>query len=853
MTDQVTPDNSQTIAIADELRKSYLDYAMSVIVSRALPDVRDGLKPVHRRILFAMIEGGYDWSKPYKKSARIVGDVMGNYHPHGDAAIYDAMVRLAQDFSMRVPLIDGQGNFGSMDGDPAAAMRYTEARLAKVAEFLLKDINYETVDFAPNYDESQLEPKVLPAEYPNLLVNGAGGIAVGMATNIPPHNPSEVIDACISFVENPDITIDELMEIVPGPDFPTGALIMGQTGIRSAYETGKGSIVMRSKAEIIEASNRSQIIISEIPYQVNKAQLLERVGELVREKTIEGIQDLRDESDRDGLRVVVEVKRDADPNVILNQLYRHTRLQTAFSVNLLALNSGRPEQMGLKQVISAFISFREEVIYKRTRFHLKKARERAHILAGLMVALTSIDEVISLIKSATDAETAKISLTSRAWPAQEVSEFIKLIDDPRYIIKEGNYFLSDIQAKAILELRLQRLTGMERDKLAHETEEIAVKIAEYLEILSSRDVLLKLLKDELLFTKEKMDGQRRTFISEHAIDADDEDLIQQEDMVVTVSHKGYIKRVPLDSYRAQRRGGKGKAGMKTRDEDFVTRLFIANTHTPILFFTSSGIVHQLKCYKLPETSPNSMGKAMINLLPISNEENIQAIMPMPNETDKWDSLSVVFATSSGSVRRNRLSDFTNIRANGKIAMKLGETDRLVGVVPCNDDSDIMLASNQGKAIRFATKDLRVFNSRDSMGVRGIKLKNDDYVVSLSVLADDEREFILAVTENGFGKRSKSSEYRRTGRGGKGIANIEISKKNGKVVASFPVLEGEQLMLATDQGKIIRISVDGGEGNTIRVAGRKTQGVNLFTLADEEKVVSVDRVKEDEEEDEEETI
>ena len=850
MTDQDTPESSQTIAIADELRKSYLDYAMSVIVSRALPDVRDGLKPVHRRILYAMIEGGYDWSKPYKKSARIVGDVMGNYHPHGDAAIYDAMVRLAQDFSMRVPLIDGQGNFGSMDGDPAAAMRYTEARLTKVAEFLLRDINYETVDFAPNYDESQLEPKVLPAEYPNLLVNGAGGIAVGMATNIPPHNPAEVIDACISFVENPDITIDELMEIVPGPDFPTGAIIMGQTGIRSAYETGKGSIVMRSKAEIIEAGNRSQIIFSEIPYQVNKAQLLERVGELVREKTIEGIQDLRDESDRDGLRVVVEVKRDADPNVILNQLYRHTRLQTAFSVNLLALNGGRPEQMGLKQVISAFISFREEVIYKRTRFHLKKARERAHVLAGLMVALTSIDEVISLIKSATDAETAKTSLTSRAWPAQEVAEFIKLIDDPQHIIKDGNYFLSDIQAKAILELRLQRLTGMERDKLANETEEIAVKITEYLEILSSRDVLLKLLKDELLFTKEKMDGQRRTLISEHAIDADDEDLIQQEDMVVTVSHRGYIKRVPLDSYRAQRRGGKGKAGMKTRDEDFVTRLFIANTHTPILFFTSSGIVHQLKCYKLPETSPTSMGKAMINLLPISNEENIQAIMPMPNETDKWDSLSVVFATSSGSVRRNRLSDFTNIRANGKIAMKLGETDRLVGVVPCTDDSDIILASNQGKAIRFATKDLRVFNSRDSMGVRGIKLKNDDYVVSLSVLTDDEREFILAVTENGFGKRSKSSEYRRTGRGGKGIANIETSKKNGKVVASFPVLEGEQLMLATDQGKIIRISVDGGEGNTIRVAGRKTQGVNLFTLAENEKVVSVDRVKEDDEENEE---
>ena len=850
MTDDNQNNNHETIAIADELRKSYLDYAMSVIVSRALPDVRDGLKPVHRRILYAMIEGGYDWSKPYKKSARIVGDVMGNYHPHGDAAIYDAMVRLAQDFSMRVPLIDGQGNFGSMDGDPAAAMRYTEARLAKVSEFLLRDINYDTVDYSPNYDESQLEPVVLPAEYPNLLVNGAGGIAVGMATNIPPHNPSEVIDACISYVDNPDITVDELMNIVPGPDFPTGALIMGQGGIRSAYETGKGSIVMRSKAEILENNNRYQIIFSEIPYQVNKAQLLERVGELVREKTIEGIQDLRDESDRDGLRVVVDIKRDADANVILNQLFRHTRFQTAFSVNLLALNNGRPEQMGLKQVISSFVSFREEVIYKRTRFHLKKARERAHILAGLMVALTSIDEVITLIRSAPDAETAKKSLTSRAWPVSEIEEFIKLIDDPEHVVKESKYYLSEIQAKAILELRLQRLTGMEREKLSQETEEIANKITEYLEILSSREVLLNILKSELLSTKEKMDGVRRTFISDHAIDADDEDLIQQEEMVVTVSHRGYIKRVPLDSYRAQRRGGKGKAGMKTRDEDFVTRLFIANTHTPILFFTSAGIVHQLKCYKLPVTSPTSMGKAMINLLPISTDENIQTIMPMPNETEKWDSLSVVFATSSGSVRRNKLSDFTNIRSNGKIAMKLGPTDRLIGVAPCNDESDIMLASNKGKAIRFATKDLRVFNSRDSMGVRGIKLKENDYVVSLSVLTDDEREFILAVTENGFGKRSKSSEYRRTGRGGQGIANIEISKKNGNVITSFPVLEGEQLMLATDHGKIIRISVDGGEGNTIRVAGRKTQGVNLFTLGEGEKVVSVDRVKEDDEDTEE---
>ena len=850
MTDSSLPEKPQTIAIADELRKSYLDYAMSVIVSRALPDVRDGLKPVHRRILYAMIEGGYDWSKAYKKSARIVGDVMGNYHPHGDGAIYDAMVRLAQDFSMRVPLIDGQGNFGSMDGDPAAAMRYTEARLAKVSEFLLRDIDNKTVDYVPNYDESQLEPSVLPAEYPNLLVNGAGGIAVGMATNIPPHNPKEVIDACIAYVENPDITLDELMNIVPGPDFPTGASIMGRSGIRSAYETGRGSIVMRSKVEIIENNkNREQIIVTEIPYQVNKALLLEKVGELVRDKTIEGIQDLRDESDRDGLRVVVDIKKDADANVILNQLFRHTRLQSSFSVNLLALNHGKPEQMGLKEVISSFILFREEVIFKRTRFYLDKARDRAHVLAGLMVALTSIDEIISLIRSAKDAEIAKNALTSKKWPAKEISSFIDLIDDPEHVVKDGMYQLSDVQAKAILELRLQRLTGMEIDKLKDEIKEISLKISDYLKILGSREELLKVLKDELSLVREKMSDDRRTIISEHAIDADDEDLIQQEDMVVTVSHRGYIKRVPLATYRAQRRGGKGRAGMKTRDEDFVTRLFVANTHTPILFFTSKGMVHQLKCFKLPETSPTSMGKAMINLLPISSGENIQAVMPMPSQSEKWDSLSVVFATSSGSVRRNRLSDFTNIRANGKIAMKLGEKDRLVGVVPCTDETDIVLASNLGKAIRFATKDLRVFNSRDSMGVRGIKLLKDDYVVSLSVLTDVEREFILAVTENGFGKRTKAVEYRRTARGGQGIANIDISKKNGKLVASFPVLEGEQLMLATDKGKIIRIAVNGGEGNNIRVAGRKTQGVNLFTLGEDEKVVSVDRVKEDTDEDE----
>ena len=853
MTNEASPKPSISISIADELKKSYLDYAMSVIVSRALPDVRDGLKPVHRRIIYAMFEGGYDWSKPYRKSARIVGDVMGNYHPHGDSAIYDSMVRLAQNFSMRLPLIDGQGNFGSMDGDPAAAMRYTEARLAKEAEFLIKDINFETVDFIPNYDESQFEPDVLPAEYPNLLVNGAGGIAVGMATNIPPHNPREVIEACMAYIDNPSIDDNEILNYIPGPDFPTGAEIMGQNGIKDAYKTGRGSIVVRSKIEILEmASNKEQIIVHEIPYQVNKSQLLERISELVRDKTIEGIQDLRDESDRDGLRIAIDIKRDADAKIVLNQLFKHTRLQTTFSVNMLALNSGRPEQMGIKEVISAFVDFREEIIFKRTKFHLKKSRERAHILAGLMVALSSVDEIISLIKNSKDTEEAKISLMSIEWNALEVESFIKLIDDPIHKVIQGKYKFSEIQAKSILELRLQRLTNMERNKLAEETEEIAKKISKFLEILSSREKLLQVLKNELGDVLDRLNSPRRSLISSEIIDTDDEDLIQQEEMVVTVSHRGYIKRVPLASYRAQRRGGKGKSGMKTRDEDFVTRLFVANTLTPILFFTSSGTVFQLKCYKLPETSAISMGKAMINLLPLEAKENIQTVMPMPDHSEDWENLSVVFATSSGKVRRNRLSDFTNIRANGKIAMKLGEKEKLIGVAPCTDNDDLMLSSNLGKAIKFSLKELRIFNSRDSLGVRGIRLKNDDFVVSLSVVKDEEREFILSVTENGYGKRTKAKDYRRTGRGGQGIANIDITEKNGKLVSSFPVLEGEQLMLATDQGKIIRIAVNGGEGNNIRVAGRKTQGVNLFTLNQGEKVVSVDRLKEetDEETDEE---
>ncbi len=861
MTDQIPPDDltpssgegtpgETSISITQEMRKSYLDYAMSVIVSRALPDVRDGLKPVHRRILYAMMEGGYDWSKAYRKSARVVGDVMGNYHPHGDSAIYESMVRMAQDFSMRVTLVDGQGNFGSVDGDPPAAMRYTESRLAKVAESLLRDIDKSTVDFIPNYDETQEEPSVLPAEYPNLLVNGAGGIAVGMATNIPPHNPTEVIDACMAYIKNPQITLEDVMEIVPGPDFPTGGIIMGRAGIRSAFETGRGSIPVRAKAEI-ETFNkdRERIVVHELPYQVNKAQLLERIGELVRDKSIEGISDIRDESDRSGMRVVIDLKRDAQGDVILNQLYRHTRLQSSFAVNLLVLNGGKPEQMGLLDVIKAFCAFREEVVTKRTRHLLGKARDRAHILAGLMVALTSIDQVIALIRKAPDAETARNELMSRDWPAEEVAPFIALIAEPGREVEGGHYRLSETQARAILELRLQRLTGMERDKLAEETKELADKITDYLEILSDRDRMVSVILEELATSRELVGDARRTEISDHAGDQDDEDLIPQEDMVVTVSHRGYIKRVPLSVYRAQRRGGKGRSGMKTRDEDFVTQLFVANTHTPILFFTSSGLVFQLKCYRLPESAPQALGKAMVNLLPIAPDETIQTIMPMPDNPDAWDEMNVMFATAKGNIRRNMLSDFTNIKRNGKIAMKLAEDDKLISVHPCDEKDDILMATRMGKAIRFKAEDVRVFRGRDSSGVRGIRLLNNDAVVSMSILSDPEQQFVLAVTENGYGKRTKAADYRITGRGGQGVANIETSERNGPVVASFPVTEDEQLMLATDGGTVIRIRVHGQEGDSIRIASRKTQGVTLFSIGKDEKVVSVGLIREDEDEDE----
>lgn len=856
MSDSTLPpaETGPLISISDEMRRSYLDYAMSVIVSRALPDVRDGLKPVHRRILYAMMEGNYDWSKPPRKSARIVGDVMGNYHPHGDSSIYEAMVRMAQDFSMRLPLVDGQGNFGSVDGDPAAAMRYTESRLARAAESLLRDIDKNTVDFIPNYDETQEEPSVLPAEYPNLLVNGAGGIAVGMATNIPPHNPGEVIRACMAIIENPDLSEEELMEIVPGPDFPTGALIMGRSGIRDAFRTGRGSVMMRAKAEVqTTAKDREQIIITEIPYQVNKAQLLERVGELVREKTIEGISDIRDESDRKGMRVVIEIKRDGSGDVVLNQLYRHTRLQTSFAVNMLAMHNGRPQQMSLREVLDAFCSFRREVITRRTRYLLSKSRDRAHILAGLLVALASIDEIIELIKNAANAEQARNGLMAKAWPASEVEAFISLIDDPGHKVIDGHYHLSETQARAILELRLQRLTGMERDKLADETRELADQIEDYLEILSSSARLTDVVIEELKASHERLDNPRRTEISDALADQDDEDLIQQEDMVVTVSHRGYIKRVALSDYRAQRRGGKGRTGMKTREEDFVTRLFVANTHTPILFFTSKGMVYQLKCYKLPVASPQAIGKAMVNMLPIAPEETIQTVMPMPQDEASWEKLNILFATAKGNIRRNLLSDFTNIMRNGKIAMKLDEDDSLIGVLPCQDADNVLLASRNGKAIRFAVDEVRVFKGRGSVGVRGMRLLNKDYLVSMCVIRDPNREFVLSITENGYGKRTSVGDYRRTGRGGQGVANIETSDRNGLVVASFTVFAEDQLMLVTDAGKVIRIRVDGGEGDTIRVAGRKTQGVRLFEVDGTEKVVSVGVIRDADTDDEEEEL
>ena len=850
------------VTIEDEMKRSYLDYAMSVIVSRALPDVRDGLKPVHRRILFAMKEAGYDYNKPFRKSARIVGDVMGKYHPHGDSSIYDAMVRMAQNFSMRLMLIDGQGNFGSMDGDPPAAMRYTEARLDRSGHALIEDIDKETVDFQANYDESTYEPVVLPARFPNLLVNGAGGIAVGMATNIPPHNLGEVIDACCAFIDDPDVTPERLMELVPGPDFPTGGTILGRSGIRAAQLTGRGSVVMRGRVHIEDIrKDREAIVVTEIPYQVNKSRMLEQIAELVRDKKIEGISDLRDESDRDGVRVVIEVKRDAIADVVLAQLYKFTPLQTSFGVNSLALNGGRPMMMTLRDIIKAFIAFREEVITRRTIFELGKARDRAHILAGLAIAVANIDEVIRLIRAAPDPVTAREQLMGREWPVGDVGPLIRLIDEPGRGITDGKYSLSELQAKAILDLRLHRLTGLERDKIGDELREIGHQIEGFLEILSSRPRLFEVMRAELLEIREQFATPRRTTIEENEFEADIEDLIAREDMVVTVTNTGYIKRVPLSAYRAQKRGGKGRSGMNIKEEDFLNQVFVANTHTPVLFFSSSGIAYKLKVYRLPLGNPQARGKAMVNILPLDEGESISTVMPLPEDESSWGNLHVVFTTSAGDVRRNLLSDFTEVRANGKIAMKLGEGERLIAVQTCSEADDMLLATRLGKAIRFPVPDVRVFKGRDSTGVRGIRLEDGDAVISMSIvrhvtfdsdvraafLRGDlpaeqsekmaaEEQYVLTVTENGFGKRTSAYEYRITGRGGQGIANIDMTDKTGPVVASFPVNHEDDIMLVSDGGKLIRMPVD-----DIRIVGRRTQGVTLLRTAEGERVVSAARL------------
>ena len=870
----VNPQGVQPISIEEEMRTSYLDYAMSVIVSRALPDVRDGLKPVHRRVLWSMHESGYTHDKSYRKSARIVGDVMGKYHPHGDQSIYDTMVRMAQSFAMRLPLLDGQGNFGSMDGDRAAAMRYTEIRMAESAEALLENIDKSTVDFQDNYDGSESEPLVLPSRVPNLLVNGAGGIAVGMATNIPPHNLGEVIDACCACVDNPDITIEELIEYVPAPDFPTGGLILGSGGARQAYHTGKGSVIMRACTHIEELSrDREAIVVTEIPYQVNKSRMVEQIADLTRDKRIEGIGDLRDESDRDGVRVVIELKRDVNSDVVLNQLYRHTQLQTSFGMNMLALNGGRPILHTLRDCITAFVDFREQVITRRTIHDLGKARDRAEVLVGLAIAVANIDEVIAIIRGASDPASARTALMDRDWPAREVEPLIALIDDPGHqATKEGHYRLNMTQARAILDLRLQRLTALGRDEVADELTELAEKIKDLLDILDDRPRLMSILRAELVEIKEKFANPRRSEILEGAFGGvEDEDLIQREDMVVTVSHGGYIKRVPLSAYRAQRRGGRGRSGMSTKDEDFVANVFVANTHTPMLFFSSIGQVYKLKVYKLPQGTPQARGKAMVNMLPLSTDETITTIMPLPEDETTWDELHIMFATSNGKVRRNSLDDFSQVKANGKIAIRLDDDDALVGVATCSEEDDVLLAGHGGKCIRFPVTAVRVFKSRTSDGVRGINLGKDDKVLSMSIVRHEKidveerdaylrwsnanrrgeevtdtglaperlaeiaerEEFILSVTENGFGKRTSAYEYRIAGRGGQGIINIETSDRNGGVVAAFTVADDDEIMLVTNAGQLIRCPV-----HDIRIAGRNTQGVTLFKTSDDEQVVSV---------------
>ncbi len=884
------PANAQGIApisIEEEMKKSYLDYAMSVIVSRALPDVRDGLKPVHRRILYTMDENGFTPDKPYKKSARIVGDVMGKYHPHGNLAIYDALVRMAQDFSLRLPLIDGQGNFGSIDGDPPAADRYTESRLAKTAMPLLDDLDKDTVEFQLNYSNEFREPKVLPAKYPNLLVNGAGGIAVGMATNMAPHNLGEVIDATLAVMDNPEATVEDLLPIIPGPDFPTGGIILGRAGIKTAFSTGRGSIVLRARVETETIrKDRTALIVTEIPYQVNKSTMIEKIAEMVRDKRIEGISDIRDESSREGMRVVIELKRDAEPEIVLNQLWRFSQLQGSFSVNNIALANGRPEQLTLIDLLKHFIAFREEVITRRTKFLLRKARDRAHILVGLAIAVANIDEVIRLIRASKDAGEAREALMGRDWPAKQLEPLIQLIADPRHRLNSnGTYRLSDEQARAILDLRLQRLTQLGLEEITAELEKLAAEIKDYLDILGSRTRIRTIIKDELTTIRNDFASPRKTEIVENEGEVEDEDLIQSEDMVVTVSHSGYVKRVPLSTYRAQRRGGKGRAGVQMRDEDFVTKMFVANTHTPILFFSSEGMVYRMKVWRLPIGTPQSRGKALINILPLDQKERITTILPLPGQTEGADQPFLMFATQSGTVRRNDLTDFEQINRGGKIAMKLEDGDHIVSVDLCTEKDNVLLTTAFGQCIRFEVTDIRVFQGRNSVGVRGIKLEDDDTVISMAILRhveataeertafikmsravageetevgpDEEgaadaslsqeryaamgaaEEVILTLSANGYGKRTSAYEYRITNRGGKGITAMVVNDRNGPLVASFPVEQGDEIMLVTDGGQLIRCPI-----HDIRKAGRNTQGVTVLNTADDEHVVSVERITEE---------
>ena len=884
-----------TVDIAEEMKTAYLDYAMSVIVSRAIPDLRDGLKPVHRRILYAMHETGNGHDKPYRKSARPVGDVMGKYHPHGDAAIYDALVRMAQDFSMSLPLLDGQGNFGSMDGDNAAAMRYTEVRMDKPAASLLADIEKDTVDFQDNYDGKDKEPTVLPARFPNMLVNGAGGIAVGMATNIPPHNLGEVIDGTLALIENPDLSMEALMEIIPAPDFPTGGIILGRSGARKAYLEGRGSVIIRSKTRIEEIrKERYAIVVDEIPYQVNKATMIEKIAEMARDKKIEGIAHVQDESDRVGVRVVVELKRDATPEVVLNQLFRFTPLQTSFGCNMLALNGGRPETLMLRDFLAHFITFREEVVARRTAFELRKARERSHILCGLAVAVSNVDEVVATIRSSADPAEARERLMTRRWPAGDIIEYIKLIDDPTHPVNDdGTYNLSETQARAILDLRLQRLTAMGVKEVTDELQELAAKIRDYLDILGSRDRIMAIISNELNEVKEQFAVPRRTEIVDWAGDMDDEDLIEREDMVVTITSGGYIKRTPLADFRAQRRGGKGLSSMATKEDDVVTTLFVANTHTQLLFFTTDGIVYKLKTWRLPLGGRTAKGKAIVNILPIPPGVSIAAIMPVDAPEEEWENLQIFFATSQGDVRRNALSDFTNVKSNGKIAMKLPDDVSLVNARICDENDDVMLVTALGRAIRFPTTEVRIFKGRDSTGVRGIRLASGDKVVSMSIIrhfeatpeeraaylkqrrlmagaideeveADEDEEavaegqlsteryaemsaaedLILTIAAKGAGKTSSSHDYPVRGRGGQGVMAMDKAMRGGKLVASFPVESDDQIMLATSKGQSIRCPVDG-----ISFRSRSAGGVKVFDTGKGEEVVSVARIADQGEEEE----